>query len=132
MCGVFGSCLTITAIVVVASTIFFKGYKCPHIPPLCRVAVYFLGLSGVLQYVSIFNLFFQMEDLVLRSTTQISYAVAKPDDVRAQHILTLSHRPHRAPRAAAKCVRSASPHANVWHAGANLDARVDCVDRRAR
>jgi hypothetical protein len=81
MLGVFGSCLTIISIVVITSVIFFQGYKSPHVPPLCRVAVYFMGLSGMLQYLSIFNLFFSMQDLVLRATSQIDFAFDDPNDV---------------------------------------------------
>ena len=99
MLGVFGSCLTIISIVVISSVIYFQGYKSPHVPPLCRVAVYFMGISGMFQYLSIFNLFFSMEALVLRATSQIDFAFDDPNDVRA-----------RPPAAAPACARRACAH----------------------
>lgn len=46
MCGILGSCLTIISLSGISTILWGQGVQSARIPAVCKVAVYFLGLSG--------------------------------------------------------------------------------------
>ena len=54
--------------------LFFQGSKSRTIPAVCGFSVHLMYLSGALQYVSLFNVIFNLETLILRASQQLDYA----------------------------------------------------------
>ena len=60
-CGIFGSCLTVCAVLIVQTVVWSQGIKSTTIPTLCKFAVHLMYFSGALQGISFFNLCFSLQ-----------------------------------------------------------------------
>lgn len=74
LCGISGSCLTLFSLAIIFGTILSLGTQSQRIPPLAKLSVYLMYLSGSLQMISLYNLLFAIAELVLRCSATLDWA----------------------------------------------------------